>query len=606
MPLIASFPTPGSLLTMRNPLFGSPRIPPPPPPSMKSTASRELNFSVVDHSGKYLGSLLGFKVSPIITFHTNYAILPAKTSKAIDKIIRDFFWNSSSNKNKIHTICWDKVCIPTSLGGLGIHLTKERNLSLITKLAWQVKSNPIPLWSKVVSQYLNPSCNSFSTTGKAIKKGYSYIASSSTSFISNGKNTNVWYDSWFSEDYLRSLIVGPLQKDEISINVNRFANDFGFWDWSRISFDLPVNIKNLITATPCFKDSPNDDVTSCNFLKNGVFSLNLMYNKLISYKRFIGSIVNPYKWIWQLKCHSRLKFFLWMCVNNDLPTKVTLLKRKVPISVTCSFCNLEDETASHIFRDCPLAQNIWHLSNCKVSFQSLNPFEEWIEDNCLQSSLETLSTPHNVLFIYTLWHIWLARIDIIFKNNFPSPVNIAKKSVASAVEFFHIAASNSVPPLGQTFSVNVKWSPPSFGWWKLNSDGACSGNPGPFAIGGLIRDHMGNWVKGFLGFVGQGIALKAELWAIFSGTKLAFDLGCNCLWIETDSLLACNLLLDTALSNLHEHWNLISSCRSVLQRFSEVKLSHTFREGNQCADLLAKSSLLKHDDYLVFQNLPPS
>ncbi|KAF7823063.1 uncharacterized protein G2W53_021207 [Senna tora] len=35
---------------------------------------------------------------------------------------------------------------------------------------------------------------------------------------------------------------------------------------------------------------------------------------------------------------------------------------------------------------------------------------------------------------------------------------------------------------------------------------------------------------------------------------------------------------------------------SILQRFSEFKVSHTFREGNQCADLLAKLSLLKHED----------
>ncbi|KAF7827181.1 reverse transcriptase [Senna tora] len=60
----------------------------------------------------------------------------------------------------------------------------------------------------------------------------------------------------------------------------------------------------------------------------------------------------------------------------------------------------------------------------------------------------------------------------------------------------------------KSYNLNVKWNPPNFGWWKLNSDGACSGNLGPFAISGIIRDHMGNWVKGFSGYVGHGLPFE--------------------------------------------------------------------------------------------------
>ncbi|KAF7827173.1 reverse transcriptase [Senna tora] len=86
------------------------------PPSMRNTTTRDLNFSIVDKPGKYLGSFLGFKgkttlinsvISPIITFHSNYAILPSKTCKlnsdgacsgnlgpfAISGIIRDHMGN---------------------------------------------------------------------------------------------------------------------------------------------------------------------------------------------------------------------------------------------------------------------------------------------------------------------------------------------------------------------------------------------------------------------------------------------------------------------------------------------------------------------------------
>ncbi|KAF7814751.1 reverse transcriptase [Senna tora] len=130
------------------------------------------------------------------------------------------------------------------------------------------------------------------------------------------------------------------------------------------------------------------------------------------------------------------------------------------------------------------------------------------------------------------------------------PPGIIAKCIASAAEFFHVASEISFPSLDQPVILNVNWNPPTVGWWKLNSDGACSGNLSPFAIGGIIRDHLGNWVKGFSGYVGHGTALKAELWAI-------------------------------------------------------VSVSHTFREGNQCADLLARLSLLKQEDFVVYQNIPP-
>ncbi|KAF7840012.1 reverse transcriptase [Senna tora] len=587
------------------------------PPNMRNTASRDLNFSIVDKPGKYLGSVLGFKgkhndfiplltkvqnridnwsnrflslagkttlinsvISPIITFHTNTAILPSKTCKIIDKNIRDFFWSSASNKKKIHTIAWNKVCLPTSLGGLGIHLYKERNLSLITKLAWQVKSNPNTLWSKTVSHYLNPHCNSYSTTGRAIKKGAYLISSNSTFSVCNGKNTNVWFDKWFNKVSLRSLICGPLQKDEHSLNVNLFANEFGHWSWDRISFELPLTIKDLISATPCFKDSPSDDMISCIFLKNGLFNLNLIYNFLMSDKLNNAAGVNPFKWIWKLNCHRRLKFFLWMCVNNGLLTKDNLIKRKIPISGTCFLCNLEAESIPHLFKDCPVGQNIWQRTNSNISFHNSDSFEIWIKYNCLNSKLATLNIPHNVLFIYTLWHIWLARNNTIFNNTMPSPVIIAKNCIASAAEFFHVASGLSVPSFDQSVILNINWNPPTVGWWKLNSDGACSGNPGPFAIGGIIRDHFGNWVKGFSGYVGHGTALKAELWAIFCGINLALEQDCNFLWIEYS-----------------------------LQKFSNFKVSHTFREGNQCADRLARLSLLKQEDYelvlLYFASVRP-
>ncbi|KAF7841164.1 reverse transcriptase [Senna tora] len=491
---------------------------------MRDIAIRDLNFSVVNQPGKYLGMVLGNRgkhndfiplinkiqgrinslsnrflsyagkttminavISPLITFHANSVTLPVKTCKVIDRTLRDFFWSSNSNKKKIHTLSWEKICLPTSLGGLGIHLTKERNCSLITKLACQVKVNPNCLWSKSVHHYLLRSCNSFSTTGRAIRKGNSVINSHSWALVRNGK--------------------GPLNKEDNLITVNQLANDLGSWSWDLISFDLPQSIKDLINATPCLKDSSFEDISSCTFQKNGNFKLSLVYQDLISKHPNDNSLPTSGKWIWHSSCHRRLKFFIW--INN-----------------------------------------------------------------------------------------------YVFNEKTPCPNWIAKRSIATAAEYHHIALSKNSSAIRTPLTVSVKWKPPYIGWWKLNCDGAYQGNPGPFSIGGILRDAHGNWISGYSGFIGDGTALEVKLWAITMGLKVATILNCNLLWIETDSLLAFNLLMDNSISNQHEYWNLINFCRSASQNFSQVNLSHTFREGNQCADQLAMLALLNREAYNVYQDIP--
>ena len=48
-------------------------------------------------------------------------------------------------------------------------------------------------------------------------------------------------------------------------------------------------------------------------------------------------------------------------------------------------------------------------------------------------------------------------------------------------------------------AIQVKWNKPAEGWHKLNIDGASLKNPGKAGGGGIIRDSLGHWLKGFLG-----------------------------------------------------------------------------------------------------------
>lgn len=48
-----------------------------------------------------------------------------------------------------------------------------------------------------------------------------------------------------------------------------------------------------------------------------------------------------------------------------------------------------------------------------------------------------------------------------------------------------------------TTIIKVSWKPPARGNFKLNIDGLAIENPGRGGIGGVFRDHEGNWILGF-------------------------------------------------------------------------------------------------------------
>ena len=53
--------------------------------------------------------------------------------------------------------------------------------------------------------------------------------------------------------------------------------------------------------------------------------------------------------------------------------------------------------------------------------------------------------------------------------------------------------------------------------------------------GGVIRNHAGDWIKGFIHHIGIGEVIQAEAWGIFIGLKLASDLYIRNLEVECDS-----------------------------------------------------------------------
>jgi len=69
---------------------------------------------------------------------------------------------------------------------------------------------------------------------------------------------------------------------------------------------------------------------------------------------------------------------------------------------------------------------------------------------------------------------------------------------------------------------------------------------------------------------------------------MAWDLGYRSIILESDSQTTLDLIADTTHNDFHPHASLLSLIRKFASLHWVVSFTHTLREGNECADWLAK------------------
>lgn len=102
----------------------------------------------------------------------------------------------------------------------------------------------------------------------------------------------------------------------------------------------------------------------------------------------------------------------------------------------------------------------------------------------------------------------------------------------------------------------------------------------------IIRDSEGKWLGGYYGSLSVSNSLEAEMHAIFVGVEVLKSRIIKGARVETDSMLAFSLIQNQKESG-HPMMSLIEDVKTLLKELNSI-VQHTFREGNKCADFLAK------------------
>jgi hypothetical protein len=94
-------------------------------------------------------------------------------------------------------------------------------------------------------------------------------------------------------------------------------------------------------------------------------------------------------------------------------------------------------------------------------------------------------------------------------------------------------------------------------------------------------------VPGFVGNIGFYDILHAQLITIFYGLPLAWQLNIKELCCYSDFETAIKLIIEPV-DEWHNYAAILLNILDIIVREWRVNIAHTFREGNICADNLAK------------------
>jgi hypothetical protein len=125
--------------------------------------------------------------------------------------------------------------------------------------------------------------------------------------------------------------------------------------------------------------------------------------------------------MWKSPAPSKVIAFGWRVLLNRIPTRVNLsLRNALPpeVSTMCVFCNLKEESATHIFLHCDVASLVWARVMRWFDCSFLIPPNLFVLWDCWSEGGSANKATKGLWLVWhtTIWVLWVKRNDLIFKG----------------------------------------------------------------------------------------------------------------------------------------------------------------------------------------------
>ncbi|XP_075661484.1 uncharacterized protein LOC142631245 [Castanea sativa] len=135
---------------------------------------------------------------------------------------------------------------------------------------------------------------------------------------------------------------------------------------------------------------------------------------------------------------------------------------------------------------------------------------------------------------------------------------------------------------------DARWVPPSYPWFKINTDAALFNDLGTVDISAIIRDHEGEVIVALSQHLQLPLGpLEAEAKALDLAVLFAWDIGIRDVIFETDSNMVFTILSGSTTPPA-TIVDVMESIQLKLHDFRYSQVQHVRRQGNKLAHALAQ------------------
>ncbi|KAL3629912.1 hypothetical protein CASFOL_026224 [Castilleja foliolosa] len=492
--------------------------------------------------------------------------------------------------------CWDSICTPKSIGGLGFKRSFDMNLSLFAKLAWMIASDQNLFWVKLLkSKYLRGksfisndiiACNSswiwsdICQCRELIREGAIYPVSSLSTI-------SIWAEPWIPSIPRFTPSFSNINPNTLSVSLVRDLIDFSSCSWKLQSLTAtfsPSLVLEILKIQISPSDSPKSLVWSPSL--SGNFSTKSFYHHS-QRARFSNHAPTDWNQIWNFKLHNRHKLLLWRILHNILPNKAKLGDLFPILDPCCFLCNNNVESLDHLFITCPVTQQIWFASfwNFNISTFAHMSISQWIyfifyKNNKL---FDSAAKNHEfILFNVLLFdNVWKYRNSLAHGGS-PVAIHVLVKSISRQAELHWLSI---VQTLHYRSSTNP-WTPPPAGWLKINVDAAY--NLDLAHSGCILKNEHGSVCMASVNLHNCLDALTAECLVILEACNFLHANNIKNVIIESDSLNAISYINGSSRNSFWKASPVVEKIKRAWNVWPSWVFKFSPRSSNGAAHALAK------------------
>nr|KAJ0187106.1 hypothetical protein LSAT_V11C900454800 [Lactuca sativa] len=377
--------------------------------------------------------LISAVLSSLPVYWASAVLLPKGTTKEIEKIMRNFLWNSGQNGKGVAKVSWNEICKPKVYGGLGLKNLRDWNIALLSSRIWNIISGQNSLWVKWVKFYLLKG-RSFWEVGLKDKVSWSWrnlmkirpcVRDFFVNQLGNGKNTNMWFDNWHQLGPL-GYVLSHREITNAGYNIRDTVSDVigeGNWSWPAEWLEMIPQLGDFLM--PRLIAEKKDEVHWRNHKGTIVpFAVNQVSSSLIYHE----SIVKWYHLVWFQNRIPSHCFIHWLAILGRLRTQDRMKKWKDSNGFSCVFCNSQLDSHSHLFFECNYTKEVWSLMKNKVKINHTS--DSWFDIiRELQCSLKKKNINDfikKIALAASVYHIWNERNKRVFGRMNSSVENVVK------------------------------------------------------------------------------------------------------------------------------------------------------------------------------------